>query len=133
MAFYAKSEAPIDLVEKPDGPPTPPLVIWGPGDPRPTVPIAGPGRPPGWGMANDPGYGVELPETEPLPPVIWGPGDPRPTVPIAEPPWGWGGTPPPVDPPVPPAFKVTYIWTPQTGWMTVIIPTGPTVTPSKRK
>jgi hypothetical protein len=67
-------------------PPQPPLGIWGPNDPRPTPPIAGPGRPPGWGMANDPGYG------HPIPPGYWGPNDPRPTNPIAgpgRPPW-WG-------------------------------------------
>lgn len=77
----------------------PPLGIWGPTDPRPTVPIAGPGRPPGWGMANDPGYGVPLPPTQPPPLVIWGPGDPRPTLPIA----GWspgsGTWPTPTPPP----------------------------------
>ena len=127
MVYYAKSDAPIALVEKPDAPPTPPLVIWGPGDPRPTLPIAG------W----DPGTGgwPTPPPVEELPPTIWGPTDPRPTVPIAEPPWGWGGTPPvpPVTPPDPPKFKVTYIWTAETGWMTVIIPLGPTATPSKRK
>ena len=71
-------------------PPQPPLGIWGPTDPRPTNPIAGPGRPPGWGMANDPGYGVPIPPSPPL--VIWGPGDPRPTQPIAGPgrPPNWG-------------------------------------------
>ena len=124
MAYFAKSDSPIALVDKPDGPPTPPLVIWGPGDPRPTLPIAG------W----NPGTGTwpTPPPTEELPPTIWGPNDPRPTVPIAEPPWGWGGTPP--TPPVPdsPKFKVTCIWTPDTGWTTIIIPLGPTVTPSRR-
>ena len=128
MAYFAKSEAPIALVEKPDGPPTPPLVIWGPSDPRPTVPIAGPGRPPNWGIANDPNFGIEV---TPLPPQIWGPNDPRPTVPIAEPPWGWGGKPP--TPPSVPNFKVMTIWTPETGWVTVLVPTGPTPTPSGRK
>jgi hypothetical protein len=129
MAYFAKSDAPIALVEKPDAPPTPPLVIWGPGDPRPTVPIAGPGRPPNWGMANDPGYGIEV---TPIPPQIWGPTDPRPTVPIAEPPWGWGGTPP--KPPVDPVknFEIKYLWTAETGWITVILPTGAVVTPSKK-
>ena len=121
MVYYAKSDSPIALVERPDLPPTPPLVIWGPGDPRPTLPIAG------W----DPGTGTWPPPTEPLPPGIWGPNDPRPTVPIAEPPWGWGGT-PPTPPTTDPKFKVTAIWTPDTGWVTVIIPTGPTATPSKK-
>jgi hypothetical protein len=41
-------------------PPSPPLGTWGgAGEPFPTPPIAGPGRPPNWGMANDPGYGIE--------------------------------------------------------------------------
>jgi hypothetical protein len=78
--------------------PQPPLGIWGPTDPRPTNPIAGPGRPPNWGMANDPGYGVPLPPQQP-PLVIWGPGDPRPTLPIA----GWdpgSGTFPKPQPPL---------------------------------
>lgn len=118
--YYAQSDSPITAVESPEGVP-PPLVIWGPGDPRPTLPIAG------W----DPGTGTWPPPTEELPDHIWGPTDPRPTVPIAEPPWGWGGTPPPI--PAPPNFKVVAAWTPETGWVTVIVPTGPVPTPSKRR
>jgi hypothetical protein len=120
--YYVKSSSPITPIDAPPVIP-PPLVIWGPGDPRPTVPIAG------WDPAT--GGWPEPPPTEELPDGIWGPDDPRPTVPIAEPPWGWGGKPP--EPPEVPGFKVTYIWTAETGWMTIIIPTGPTVTPSKRK
>lgn len=120
MIYYAKSDSPITPATVEEVPP--PLVIWGPGDPRPTLPIAG------W----KPGSGTFPPTTEPLPPTIWGPGDPRPTVPIAEPPWGWGN-PAPVPPVDDTRFKITYVWTPETGWMTVIVPTGPTVTPSKRK
>jgi hypothetical protein len=122
MVYYAKSDTPIALAgeEIP-----PPLVIWGPGDPRPTLPIAG------W----EPGTGTwPLPPGEVEPPLdFWGPNDPRPTVPIAEPPWGWGGTPPEI--PLPPElpFKPVAVWTPSTGWMTVLIPTGPTPTPSKKR
>jgi hypothetical protein len=132
MAFYAKSETEIQPVEKPPEGELPPLVIWGPGDPRPTVPIAGPGRPPDWGMATDPDYGVEIPPptTEPVPPEIWGPGDPRPTVPIAEPPWGWGNAPPKPDVDPVPEWDIKYAWTPATGWFVFAIPTGPVPTPS---
>jgi hypothetical protein len=107
-------------------PAEPPLVIWGPGDPRPTLPIAG------W----DPGTGTFPPWTPaPQPPlVIWGPGDPRPTLPIA----GWdpdhGNWPDaPIDPTDPPQGPVDwkYLWTPETGWVVVGIPTGPVPTPSK--
>ena len=123
MAFYAKSESEITPVAPGEGPPGggegPPLVIWGPGDPRPTLPIAG------W----DPGSGTFPPPVVEPPLDFWGPNDPRPTPPIAEPPWGWGNRPPDVSVP---GFKVTYIWTAETGWMTIIIPTGPTVTPSKK-
>jgi hypothetical protein len=108
--YYASSESPIIPVS--------PLWLWGPNDPRPTLPIAG-WKPDGtWGDAH------------PTPPPldIWGPNDPRPSVPIAEPPWGWGGTPPPL--PQLPNFKVTYMWTAELGWMVVAIPQGPVVTPS---
>lgn len=122
MAYYAKSDSPISAVDSPEGVP-PPLVIWGPGDPRPTVPIAG------W----DPATGTWPPQTEPLPPGIWGPNDPRPTVPIAEPPWGWGNPPPlPELPPTLP-FKPAAVWSPETGWVTVLVPTGNVPTPSKRR
>lgn len=123
MMYYAKSESPIQPAEASEVPP--PLIIWGPGDPRPTLPIAG------W----NPGSG-----TWPIPPApeqppdgYWGAGGGMPTNPIAEPPWGWGNPAPqpPVD--VTPKFDVKYIWTAETGWMTVIVPTGPTVTPSKKK
>ena len=118
--YYAQSDSPISAVESPEGVP-PPLVIWGPGDPRPTLPIAG------W----DPGTGTWPPATEDLPDHIWGPTDPRPTVPIAEPPWGWGGTPPEI--PAPPnfPFKPVAAWTPETGWVTILVPTGPVPTPSR--
>lgn len=85
--------------------PSPPLIIWGPGDPRP-----------GWwvpGAPGDPNY-----KPEPLPPEIWGPDDPRPTVPIAEPPWGWGGT-PPNEPPTegkPPPPDGGWGYHPAYGW-----------------
>ena len=65
----------------------PPYPSQGPG--FPTNPIAGPGRPPGWGMANDPGYSP--PWATPQPPYpSQGPGFP--THPIAGPgrPPGWG-------------------------------------------
>jgi hypothetical protein len=105
-------------------PTEPPLVIWGPGDPRPTLPIAG------W----DPGSGAWPTPPQPQPPlVIWGPGDPRPTLPIA----GWdpdhGNWPDaPIDPTDPPMGPVEWkcLWTPETGWVVVGIPTGPTPTPS---
>jgi hypothetical protein len=128
MTFYYKSEAELTQVQPPEGGGGPgggpPLIIWGPGDPRPTLPISG--WNPGTGTWPDP------PPVAELPPSIWGPTDPRPTVPIAEPPWGWGNPAP--KPPVPesPKYKVTYIWTAATGWMTIIIPLGPTVTPSKK-
>lgn len=112
------------------GVPLPPLGTWGPNDPRPTPPVAGPGRPPWWGMAQDPGYGVPLPQP---PLIIWGPGDPRPTLPIS----GWdpttGAWPKPLPPEIPNGPKIEWkaIWTPQTGWAVIGIPTGPTPTPSK--
>jgi hypothetical protein len=119
--YYVKSSSPITPVDVEEVPP--PLVIWGPGDPRPTLPIAG------W----DPGSGTFPPETEEPPLDFWGPNDPRPTPPIAEPPWGWGNPAPPIEPPPPPGMQVKYLWTAETGWITVIIPEGPVVTPSKRK
>lgn len=128
MTFYYKSEAELTQVNPPEGGggpgEGPPLVIWGPGDPRPTLPISG--WNPGTGTWPDPPPVIELP------PQIWGPTDPRPTVPIAEPPWGWGNPAP--KPPIPesPKYKVTYIWTAETGWVTIIIPLGPTATPSKK-
>jgi hypothetical protein len=100
--------------------PPPPLVIWGPGDPRPTLPIAG-WRPDGsWGIIGE------------KPPLgFWGPNDPRPSVPIAEPPWGWGGTPPPIEVPPTPGFEWKAAWTESTGWIVIGIPTGAHPSPSK--
>src|SRR5580765_4501151 len=73
-SFYA-------LITTIDGPPgqQPPYPSQGPG--FPTNPIAGPGRPPWWGMAQDPGYGIPV-----------GPGGP--VDPGYSPPWAR----PPVDP-----------------------------------
>jgi hypothetical protein len=91
----------LALITPVAAPAGPPLGTWGgAGEPFPTPPIAGPGRPPWWGMAQDPGYGVPgTPKPPPL--VIWGPGDPRPTLPIA----GWdpgSGAFPTPKPPQPP-------------------------------
>lgn len=123
MAYFAKSDSPITAVSGPDAPP--PLVIWGPGDPRPTLPIAG------W----DPGSGTwpVPPAPEQPPDGFWGAGGGMPSNPIAEPPWGWGN-PPPL-PELPPAlpFKPVAAWTPETGWVTILVPTGPVPTPSKRR
>lgn len=60
------------------------------------------------------------------PVFIWGPTDPRPTPPIVIPPDvpPSGNTPP---------IKFVPIWTPSTGWMTIGIPQGPVITPSKKK
>jgi hypothetical protein len=135
------------IVLPPQGPP---LGTWGGGgQPFPTPPVAGPGRPPWWGMAQDPGYGV------PLPPLgTWGGGNvPYPTPPIyfppeggAQPPLGtWGGagepfpTPPIVIPPdLPPTMpdpdnrpvEWKTAWLPTVGWVVVGLPQGPIPTPS---
>jgi hypothetical protein len=99
-----------------------PPYIWGPTDPRPTPPVAGPGRPPWWGMAQDPGYGIEVGQ----PPGIWGPGDPRPTNPIAgfDPAHGtWPDVPPPVRPPSQEDGNWVWAWSPQLGrWVWVQVP-----------
>jgi hypothetical protein len=127
-SFYALITT-VDVPQGPPGwdtfpkpqPPQPPLGIWGgpwlppypsQGPGFPTHPIAGPGRPPWWGMAQDPGYGISsdrpwgpinypdhgLPGQQP---GIWGPNDPRPSPPIYIPPPGgqpplgiWGPTDP---------------------------------------
>lgn len=123
------------LAQPPTQPPQPPIGIWGPTDPRPTPPIAGPNRPPWWGMAQDPSYGIPVGGVpHPSHPIHWGPGGEIggppypsqgpgfPTPPIAgpgRPPW-WGmaqdpgygvplppqpgdATPPPSAPPKPEA------------------------------
>jgi hypothetical protein len=111
----------LTVVGVPADSPLPPY-IWGPGDPRPTNPIAGPGRGPNWGMANDPGYGIEVGS----PPGIWGPGDPRPTNPIAgfDPIHGnWPDKPPPVQPPAQDEGNWVWAWSPQAGrWVWVKVP-----------
>ena len=62
-----------------------------------------------------------------LPVYIWGPGDGRPTPPIVIPPDGETDD----------GLEIKFVagWTPETGWVTVgiIVPGGPTPTPSKRK
>ena len=134
LGFWGGSKPPYMDIGGP-APQPPPLVIWGPGDPRPTNPIAGPGRPPHWGIAQDPGYGIE--EGGGKPPLgFWGPNDPRPTPPIAEPPWGWGNPAPPINLPPDPIPEVEvewkYGWTVTTGWIVIGIPTSPVPTPSKK-
>ena len=102
--------------------------FWGPNDPRPTNPIAGPGRGLGWGMANDPGYGLDinrpypdhsLPGSQPYPDHTL---PPFPSQPIYLPPDAG---------PDEPRLVSKVVWTPQTGWVVVFVPTGPTPTPSK--
>ena len=106
----------------------------GPVDPGYSPPWARPGAPypdnslPG----NQPYPDIGLPGDQPHPdqglpgsqPRPWGPNDPRPTPPI------YIG--PPVPAPEPqPQIKWYAAWTPQHGWLTVGIPSGPAPTPSQ--
>jgi len=88
-----------------------------------------PGSQPGIDNTLPPGVDNTLPpgsgNWEPV--YIWGPGDARPTPPIEIPPDGETDD----------GEKIKYvpIWTATTGWVTigVVLPEGPTVTPSSRR
>lgn len=116
------------------GPWQPPYPSQGPG--FPTNPIAGPGRPPWWGMAQDPGYGIS--SDRPTHPIYYPPypsqGPGFPTNPIAgpgRPPW-WGmaqdpGYGRPVGPGGGPPL---VIWGPPGPWPTPPIALPPNLPPS---
>ena len=98
--------------------PKPPVGIWpGPGDPD----FPGGGKPPTiWPSPGHPAHPIYLP------PGIW-PNPPEGQAPIPEhpivipPPEGVDG----------PPLEVKVVWTPQTGWQVVLIPTGTHPSPSK--
>ena len=154
---------PIDEPVRPGDPKPPRPDHTLPGDlPRPSHPIWYP-LPPGAPVDPEYGVPIEHPEHPIAPPTpgqpprpnqgLPGP-QPHPEHPIVLPPdssagggWGpiyiWGGGPgarPPIAIPpegeTPPG-KVMWkaAWTPTTGWVTfgIIVPEGPTVTPSKRR
>lgn len=88
------------------------------------------------------GGGPIIPPSGGSPPVIWpGPGDPD--YPIGLPPGIWPN-PPEGQAPIPehpivipppggnggPPLQIKVVWTPQTGWQVVLIPTGPHPSPS---
>lgn len=113
--------------------------IWGPPGPWPTPPIH---MPPGQGGGNPPGiWGppgpwptppIHLPPDSikppiPLPPGIW-PNPPEGTAPIPEHPIVI--PPPEGSPPNTPALEVKTLWSAQTGWVVVLVPTGEHVAPS---
>lgn len=141
----------------PPGVPTHPIYyppgIWGPTDPRPGWGL--PGQPPGiWGPTDPrPTPPIHIPGQPPL--GIWGPTDPRPSHPIVLPPGFIPGLkpehpiviPPPspgvpthpivLPPDGPPEvvrnWEAKAVWSPSTGWTTVVVPVGnqPVPTPSK--
>lgn len=76
----------------------------------------------------DPGYGIDLGlgYVRPEHPIVLPPTPPPlPTAPV-DPNWG-------VEAPSTPNWEIKIAWTPVTGWVVVAVPTGPHVTPSKRR
>lgn len=90
----------------------PPLVIWGPNDPRPENPIVI--VPPGSMGPGVPTHPIYIPV--------------YPAHPIVLPPEGGGGE-PPQKPEL--GVEVKVGWTAETGWVVVLVPTGPHPTPSR--
>jgi hypothetical protein len=118
--------------------------------------VIGGGPMPGGGGPVDPGYGIDIGLGVPSHPIVLPPdptqplpidpgwsggvappgqegGAPKPTHPIVLPPPG--EIPPPIEPPTTPTpgWEVKIAWTPTTGWVVVAVPTGPHVTPSKKR
>lgn len=103
-----------------------------------------PGQPPSIWPGGKPTHPIVLPP-EGGPPSIW-PSPGHPEHPIYLPPGIWPNPPegqapipehPIVIPPPPgvqgPDLEVKVIWHPEQGWMVVLVPTGPTPTPSGRQ
>ena len=97
----------------------------------PIIPPSG-GQPPGIWPGPHPEHPIVIPEppTDLPPPTIWppGPGIEAPEHPIV--------IPPPVDPGgagIPPGSLITWkpVWTPDTGWVVIGVPSVPHPAPSK--
>lgn len=109
----------------PIAPGGPPPTIWpGPGPlPHPEHPIAPGGPPPTiWPSPGHPAHPIYLP------PGIW-PNPPEGQAPLPEHPIVI--PPPDTAPPGTPPLEVKVAWTPATGWVVVLVPTGPHPAPSK--
>ena len=112
----------------------PPGIWGGPIDPYPDHGL--PGRPGTWPPQRPPhpAHPIVLPPDSikppiPIPPTIW-PNPPEGTAPHPEHPIVY---PDPIKPPdgvEGPALEVQVIWTAQTGWAVVLVPTGEHVAPS---
>jgi hypothetical protein len=116
--------------QPPGSPGQPPLGFWG-GRPPNYVDIGGPGPQPPWGAhPSHPIWRPDLGFWGGRPPNyvdIGGPGpQPRPEHPIVLPP----DLPPTLPPPDERPIDWKVIWSPQTGWAVIGVPTGPVVTPS---
>jgi hypothetical protein len=107
------------------GTPSHPIVL--PPDPAQPLPID-----PGWsGGVAPPGQEGGAPRPDHTLPGHGSAGGEHPDNTLPPP----GEIPPPIEPPAKPTpgWEVKVAWTPTTGWVVVAIPTGPHVTPSKRK
>ena len=92
--------------------------------PKPEHPIViPPGEPPTWPADGHPEHPIYIP------PTIW-PNPPEGQAPHPEHPIV---IPPPPELPGAPPLEVRTVWTPETGWAVVLVPTGPTPTPSSRR
>jgi hypothetical protein len=92
--------------------------------PYPDIGLPGPQPHPDHDLPLFPSHPIVVPPGGAwLPIYIWGPSDPRPTPPIVIP-----EPLPPTD--NTPAIEFKAIWTEQTGWVVIGIPTGPHPTPS---